>query len=425
VFRMVNGWRGGGDVKVCWGRWRGRVGAGFPFGGALAPPGREGAEGRRTRRTATATSTPTNCNRIGLGTRLHGSARGAGPGGDPPGRVSRPGLLPRERGDRLDTPRGARPHCPPVSRPRTQQDEDHASEPAPVPPPVRPRPGRRRVRLCAGGDDGAAAGPDPGARGPRAPRAVHLAQPRPGAGRPVHRRGGPRRPDARVLLRRDRGRALEDHGRRHHLAGGDGWPDRERVRRGRGRLRPGPRRGLDGHGRGAAAGERAARRWRLPEHGCGEDVGARGAAGRAEHRARPDRPDRLQHGLGRGPRPLRRDQRRPGRLQDHGWRRDVGEGAVRGWHHGGGGPEPRPRRSRCRLRGHVGRVAEAMGPEERRAGERPVPDHGWRRELGEPGRSTGDARGRPGEDRGHRVAGGRPAGVRHHRSRGGRRLPER
>ena len=132
--------------------------------------------------------------------------------------------------------------------------------------------------------------------------------------RTVHRLRRQPRPAQRVLLRRDRRRALEDHRRGHDLAARHRRTDQEQLGRGRGRVRVQPRRGLPRHGRDPAARQRHAGRRRVPVVGRRPDVDAPRPLGHAGHRPDPRAPREPRPGLRGGAGPSVRTERRARRL---------------------------------------------------------------------------------------------------------------
>ena len=140
--------------------------------------------------------------------------------------------------------------------------------------------------------------------------------------------GGRPRGEADLLLRRVRGRRLEDHRRRHVLA--------QRIRRllrhllSR-RARGGGRRPLGRirrDGRGVHTQQRLSRRRRLPVHGRRGDVEAHRPRRHAAHRACQGRPARPRPALRRRAGPRIRPQRAAGGLPLQGRRPHLGARAL-------------------------------------------------------------------------------------------------
>ena len=152
--------------------------------------------------------------------------------------------------------------------------------------------------------------------------------------RPVPRRPGhgglgraPR--SAHVLLRRDRGRRLEDDRRRVELGGplGQGLPHRIDRRDRRGRVRP--ERRVRRHGRRADPRQRLARRRRVQVDRRGPHLEERGTEGHAADRARARPPEEPRPRLRRGAGARLGPQRRARHLPLRGRRQDLEEDPLR------------------------------------------------------------------------------------------------
>ncbi len=257
----------------------------------------------------------------------------------------------------------------------------------------------------------------------RAAREPPLGEHRPGAWGPLDGGRGQRRPAVRVLLRCDGRRAVEVHRRRHHLAARHGPSDRQLVgRRGPG-VRGRPRRRLHRHRRDPAPRQHPAGRRRVPLRRRRRDVDASRARGGSELLADPDPSDRLLDRLGRGLRQALGAQRRARRLQDDRRGPDVAAGPVPGRPHGRGRHLDGARQPRRPVRRAVGGVAQVVGDELRRPGQRPLQVRRRRRDVERDHARARDARGRRRQDRRRGVPGRSGSRVGARRERGGRRLP--
>ena len=171
-----------------------------------------------------------------------------------------------------------------------------------------------------------------GGRGGRLPggdvRRPEVAERRPRPRRPFDGGGRQRRAAARVLLRGDGRRPLEDDRWRNHVEPGRGQVPDVVVgwRRGGRRVEPG--RGLRRNGRDAIAGQHHPGRRRLPYLGRREDVGPRRAGGVDGDRPHPHSSEEPGCRVRGGPRRPVCGNRGAGRLPVARWRQVVGSRAV-------------------------------------------------------------------------------------------------
>ena len=210
-------------------------------------------------------------------------------------------------------------------------------------------------------------------------------------GRSLAVAGALQRPQ-RGLLRRDRRRAVEDHGRRRHVGAGHRRPDHELLgRRGR-RVGNESRHRLHRHGRVVHPRQHSAGRRRVQIHRRRQDVEAHRIPRRAEHLEDPHPSDQSGHRVRRGFRPLRRAERRARHVQEHRWRRDVAQGPLPRRQDGRRRPLDRSQESERHLRLAVGSVPDGIHDVERRPGQRPVQVHRRRRALDRDHAQPGHAR---------------------------------
>ena len=246
--------------------------------------------------------------------------------------------------------------------------------------------------------------------------ALHRAAPRRARRR---RRGRPARPHD-LLLRRLRGRRLEDDRRRHLL--GERLRRLLQDRRGRRDRRRGvrPERHLRRHGRDDDPRQCLARRRRLQIHRRAARPGRmwawriRGTSPRsASTRTNPDLVYVAALGHAFGPNKERGVYRSQGR------RRDLGADALSATRTPARSTSRWTRTTRASSTPRSGRRSALLEPDQRRAGQRPLQVHRWRRHLDGADAQSRPAEGRHRQDRRRRLA--RAGGPRLGAGRGGGR----
>ncbi len=267
-----------------------------------------------------------------------------------------------------------RPGLPPAEPPATRGNRDAYALRAP------------RKSVACGGDRPHRHTPPRDGSGRRhggSRRGARVARDRPHHhGRP-HRGHRGRRVRSVHLLRRcgDR-RRVEDDQRREHVRIGLRRPT-DAVGRGCDACALEPERCVGRVGRAAEPAVLPLGDGRVPVDGRRPDVDPPRARGDAPHLPHPGAPAESGRGLRSGDGSPVGLQPRAWCLPDDGRRRDVGAGPPRRRAHGRDRPRHGSGRSEDVVRGHVPAAADVVGLQRRRAGQRHLPDDGWRRQLDE------------------------------------------